>query len=192
VSVGDILERLLPPEVRRRRLIGALVVASVLLGVLVFGATATSFGPDGQQASRTERAELMKRASELISQVMSYNAATAEDDIAAAKSAMTESMQDDYDRTLPSAADRKRQANSGIKVVARVARIDGVEKHPCPLKACAVGVASMTEDEATVLVFVNQFATATSTKNAVLSPTWEIIRMVKRDGDWVIARMEAP
>lgn len=192
MSAGDILARLLPPERRRARLIGALVIASVLLGFLVFRAATSSYGPDGQQASRTERAALMKRASELASQVMSYNAATVEDDIVAAKSVMTESMQADYDRTLPSAADRKRQANSGIKVVARVARLDGVDKHPCPLQACAVGVESMTEDEATVLVFVNQFATAKSTKNAVLSPTWEIIRMVKRDGDWVIARMDAP
>jgi hypothetical protein len=192
VSAGDILERLLPLEHRRTRLIGALVAASVLLGFLVFRAATTSYGPDGQQASRTERAALMERASELTAQVMSYNAATVEDDIAAAKAVMTESMQADYDRTLPSAADRKRQANSGIKVTARVARLDGVEKHPCPLKACAVGIASMTEDEASVLVFVNQFATAKSTKNAVLSPTWEIIRFVQRDGEWVIARMEAP
>ena len=50
----------------------------------------------------------------------------------------------------------------------------------------------MTDDEATVLVFVNQYATAKSTKNAVVNPTWAIIEMVKRDGGWVIARMQAP
>jgi hypothetical protein len=105
---------------------------------------------------------------------------------------MTESMQADYDRTLPSAADRKRQAKSGIKVDARIARLDGVQSSPCPLPACAVGVVSMTAEKATVLVFVNQYATAKSTKNAVVNPTWEIIRMVKRDGEWVIAEMEAP
>ena len=47
-------------------------------------------------------------------------------------------------------------------------------------------------DEASVLVFVNQYATAKSTDNVVVSPTWELIRMVKRDGEWIIARMDAP
>lgn len=192
MNIGGILDRLLPAERRRRRLVGALVVASAVLAVLVVRASVTTYGPDGQQAATAERTELMKRTTQLATQVMSYNAATIEDDIAAAKEVMTESMQADYDRTLPSAVDRKRQAKSGIEVDARMARLDGSQQSPCPLPTCAVGVVSMTADEATVLVFVNQYATAKSTKNTVVSPTWEIVRMVKRDGDWVIARMEAP
>lgn len=192
MSAGGIVDRLLPPERRRRRLVGALLVASVLLGILTVRASLTSYGPDGQQAAPAQREALMKRTSQLASQVMSYSAAKAEDDIAAAKGVMTESMQADYDRTLPSVADRKRQAKSGIKVDARIARLDNLQASPCPIVACAVGIESMTADEATVLVFVNQYATAKSTKNAVVNPTWEIIRMVKRDGEWIIARMDAP
>lgn len=192
MSAGAIVDRLLPPERRRRRLVWALVVASVLLALLATQATLTTYGPDGEQASAAQRAALMKRTSQLAAQVMSYNAATAEKDIASAKAVMTESMQADYDRTVPSAADRKRQAKSGIKVDARVSRLDGSQASRCPLPACAIGVVSMTEKEATVLVFVSQYATAKSTKNTVVNPTWEIITLVKRDGDWVIAQMTAP
>lgn len=188
----SILDRLLPVEQRRPRLVAALVVSSVLLGILAVRATVTTYAPDGQQADPAQREALMERTTRLVSQVMSYNAATAEKDIAAAKEVMTESMQDDYDRTLPSADDRKRQADSGIKVDARIARLDRAQTRPCPLIACAVGLVSMTEDAATVLVFVNQYATAKSTKNAVVNPTWEIVEMVKRDGSWIIAQMEAP
>jgi hypothetical protein len=177
---------------RRRGLIAALAVALVLLGVLAVRASMTTLGPDGQQADVSKREALMNRTTRLAAQVMTYKAATAEKDIAAAKSVMTDSMQADYDRTLPSAKDRSRQAASGVKVEARISRIDGAPAGPCPLIACAVGIVSMTEDEASVLVFVNQYATAKSTDNVVVSPTWELIRMVKRDGEWIIARMDAP
>ena len=177
---------------RRRGLIVALVLALLLLGVLVVRASLTTLGPDGQQADVGRREALMNRTTRLAAQVMSYNAATVEKDIGAAKSVMTDSMQADYDRTLPSPADRSRQAASGVKVQARIARVDGAPAGSCPLIACAVGIVSMTEDEARVLVFVNQYATAKSTKNVVVSPTWELIRMVERDGEWIIARMDAP
>lgn len=192
MSFASSVDRLLPPARRRRRLIAALALALLLLGVLATRATVTTYGPDGQQAAPSERTALMTRTSQLASQVMSYRASTAERDIAAAKEVMTESMQADYDRTLPSAADRARQVKSGIVVDARVARLDGSQTGRCPAVACAVGVVSMTDDEATVLVFVNQYATAKSTKNAVVNPTWEIIDLVRQDGDWVIAQMEAP
>jgi len=192
VSFASIVDRLLPPTRRHRHLIIALAISLLLLGGLAAHATVTTYGPDGQQAAASERTSLMRRTSQLASQVMSYRAATAERDIAAAKELMTGSMQADYDRTVPPAADRARQVKSGIVVDARIARLDGSPNGRCPVVACAVGVVSMTDDEATVLVFVNQYATAKSTKNAVVNPTWEIVDLVKQDGNWVIAQMEAP
>jgi hypothetical protein len=50
----------------------------------------------------------------------------------------------------------------------------------------------MSSDKATVLVFVNQHASAKSTRNTVVNPTWEVIHLVRRDGTWLIDRMEAP
>ena len=178
-----------------------LLVSGLVLVVLGTRAATTKYDPRGQQASPAARAALTARASTMAAQVMSYNAETAESDIAAAKDLMTESMQADYDRTLPPEADRKRQAKSKVKIDARVSRLDGVPakggdkrrltRH-CPRPACAVGIVSMTSDKAEVLVFVNQYATAASTKNTLVNPTWEIIRLVRRDGRWLIDEMEAP
>jgi hypothetical protein len=170
-----------------------LALSLVALTALVVRASTTRTDPYGQDASEPDRAAVMARAMELATQAMSYNAASAESDIAAAKDHMTQRMRDDYDRTLPPATDRKRQVRSGIKVVARVSRLDGGNPRArCPRAACAVGVTSLTGDAATVLLFVNQYATAKSTKNTVINPTWEVLRLVRQDGEWLIAGMEAP
>ena len=86
-------------------------------------------------------------------------------------------MRAEYERTLPDSADRHKQSDTGVKVVAKVIR---------------AGVMSLTKDDATVLVFVNQRASAKSTKKVLESPTWEILRMVRQDGDWLLSGMEAP
>lgn len=187
------IQRLLPPETRRRRLAWALVLALAVLTALTVHASMTETDRYDQNTSAADRAAVTKRATALASQVMSYRAATAEADIAAAKGLMTEQMRDDYDRTLPPPADRKRQLTSGVQVRALVARLDGGNvRKSCPKAACAVGITSLTADKATVLLFVNQYATAKSTKNTVINPTWEVLRLVQRDGEWIIAGMDAP
>ena len=187
------IDRVLPPAQRRRRLVWLLLISLVLLLVLATRAATTTYGPDGQQALSEARRALMGRTSTLTAHVMSYDAATAENDIAANKVHMTEQMQADYDRTLPSFAARRRQVKSGVKIAARISRIDGVNnRKKCAPSTCAIGVVSMTSHDAKVLVFVDQYATAKSTKNAVVNPTWEIVRVVRRDGAWVIAGMQAP
>lgn len=187
------ISRWFPPEQRRRRLLGLLALSVVALTILTLHASATQTDPYGQDTSASARTEVTNSAIKLATQAMSYNAAHAESDIAAAKDHMTDQMRDDYDRTLPPAADRKRELKSGIKVVARVSRLDrGNTRHSCPRDACAVAISSLTSDRATVLLFVNQYATAKSTKNTVVNPTWEVMRLIRRDGEWVIAGMEAP
>ncbi|MFL6089967.1 MAG: hypothetical protein ACJ71Z_07485 [Aeromicrobium sp.] len=165
---------------------------AVLIGLSV-RASMTDTDTYGQDMSAADRAEVMARATALATQAMSYNAATAEADIAAVKDQMTGPMQSDYDRTLPPAADRPKQAKAGVRVDAHVARLDGGDvRKDCPRAACAVGISSLTSDRATVLVFVNQYASAKTTKNTVVNPTWEVLRLIRRDGQWVIAGMEAP
>jgi hypothetical protein len=188
-----VINRWLPPDRRRKRLLVTLGALLAVLLLLTIRASVTDVDPYGQTASTADRAEVMRRATELAAQAMSYNAATADADIAAVKDHMTDHMRDDYDRTLPPASDRKREARSGVKVVARVARLDGGNvRAQCPRPACAVGISSLTSDRATVLLFVDQFASAKSTKNTVVNPTWEVLRLVRQDGDWVIDAMEAP
>lgn len=185
--------RLFAPEVRRRRLLLILALASLALVALTIHASTTSTDRYGQNTSAADRRAVIQRANALAEQVMSYRAATAEKDIAAAKELMTPKMQSAYDRTLPPASARAKQLTSGIRVQALVARLDGGDvRSQCPRAACAVGISSLTSDEATVLLFVNQYATAKSTKNVVINPTWETMRLIRRDGDWIIAGMEAP
>lgn len=188
-----VINQWLPPEFRRKRLTWALVGLSVVFAGVTLHASLTQIGPYGQNDSASDRAEVMVRATALATQAMSYNAATAEADIAAAKDTMTAEMQRTYDLTLPPPVDRQKQAKSGVKVDARVARLDrGNVRATCPTSDCAVGVMSMTSERASVLVFVNQYATASSTKNTVINPTWAVMRLARQDGEWMLAGMEAP
>lgn len=187
------IDRLFPPDRRRRRLSVLLALALLLLVVLTVRASTTTYDPRGEQASPAARAAVLTKATAWTTQVMSYNAATSEKDIAAAKALMTDELQGEYESTLPRAADRARQAKSRVKVDARISRLDGISaQRRCPRQACAIGLISLTDDRASVLVFVNQYASASSTKETVLNPTWQVMRLVRRDGDWVIAGLEAP
>jgi hypothetical protein len=129
--------------------------------------------------------------------VMSYQAASAEKDIAAAKKLMTPAMQKDYEKTLPGEDKRKEQADLGIKVDAEVAPLSeegakaAQEGKACIDEDCAASIISATEESAKVLLFVNQSATAPKTKNTVVSPTWEVLTLVKDDGGWLISEMKA-
>lgn len=178
----------------RRRVLGTLLaLALVLLTFLVIRASTTTYDPRGEQASPAARATVLRQATAWVTQVMTYNAATSEKDIAAAKALMTDELQAEYESTLPPAAERKDQAKSGVKVDARVSRLDGLSaQRRCPPSACAIGLISLTEDRASVLVFVNQYASASATKKTVLNPTWQVMRLVRRDGHWLIAGLEAP
>lgn len=170
-----------------------LAVALAMLWLLADRAGSSDIGPDGQLVSTSERAAIMTRVAQMTEQVMSYRSDQAEADIKAAKELMTPRMQEDYDKSLPSEAEREAQQGQGIVVNAVVAslRTSQVEGD-CTPDVCAVSLLSATEDEATALVFVNQTATAKGQENAVNSPTWEVVTVVKQDGKWLIDKMESP
>lgn len=162
---------------RRQLLTVVLAVTLVLLGVLARHASTDRYDPDGQDTSRGERAAVVARAKMLAALAMSYDSASASTDVAKVGQNMTPEMRAEYERTLPSPSDREKQASSGAKVVAKVVR---------------AGLISLTEDEASVLVFVNQQASAKSTTKILESPTWEIIQLNRSSGEWLLSGMEAP
>jgi Mce-associated membrane protein len=166
-------------DVRRRRqiLAAVLAVALVLLVFLSYRASADRYDPDGQAIAGGERNAVLARAKMLATQAMSYDSASATADVAKAEQNMTPEMRAEYERTLPSPSDQRKQASTGAKVVATVVR---------------AGLISVTEDEASVLVFVNQQASAKSTKKILESPTWEIIQLVRSGGEWLLSGMESP
>ncbi len=163
---------------RRRQLLAAvLAVALVLLAFLSYRASTDQYDPDGQAIVGRERAAVLARAKTLAAQAMSYDSASATTEVAKVEQNMTPDMRAEYERTLPSPSDREKQASTGAKVVAKVVR---------------AGLISLTEDEASVLVFVNQQASAKSTRKVLESPTWEIIQLVRSGGEWLLSGMEAP
>ena len=178
--------------------LGVLVlVAGGVLWLAVDLASKDDVAPGGELTAAGSRAAIMEHSVGLAQTVMSYRAASAEKDIAAAKKLMTPAMQKDYEKTLPGEDKRKEQADLGIKVDAEVAPLSeegakAAEKgKACIDEDCAASIISATEDAASVLLFVNQSATAPKTKNTVVSPTWEVLTLVKGDGGWLISEMKA-
>ena len=178
--------------------LGVLVlVAGGLLWLAVDMASKDDVAPSGELTAAGSRAAIMEHSVDLAQTVMSYQAASAEKDIAAAKKLMTPAMQKDYEKTLPGEDKRKEQADLGIKVDAEVAPLSeegakaAEEGKACVDEDCAASIISATEESAKVLLFVNQSATAPKTKNTVVSPTWEVLTLVKDDGGWLISEMKA-
>ncbi|MEU0266947.1 hypothetical protein [Nocardioides sp. NPDC006303] len=178
--------------------LGVLVlVAGGLLWLAVDMASNDDVAPNGELTAAGSRAAIMEHSVDLAQTVMSYQAASAEKDIAAAKKLMTPAMQKDYEKTLPGEDKRKEQADLGIKVDAEVAPLSeegakaAEEGKACVDEDCAASIISATEESAKVLLFVNQSATAPKTKNTVVSPTWEVLTLVKDDGGWLISEMKA-
>jgi hypothetical protein len=178
--------------------LGVLVlVTGGLLWLAVDGASKDDVAPGGELTAAGSRAAILEHSVGLAQTVMSYQAASAEKDITAAKKLMTPAMQKEYDKTLPGEDKRKEQADLGIKVVAEVAPLSeegakaAEEGKACVDEDCAAAIISATEESAEVLLFVNQSATAPKTKNTVVSPTWEVLTLVKDDGGWLISEMKA-
>ncbi|MEU4449699.1 hypothetical protein AB0F44_00125 [Nocardioides sp. NPDC023903] len=178
--------------------LGVLVlVAGGALWLAIDMASNDDVAPGGELTAAGSRAAIMEHSVDLAQTVMSYQAASAEKDIAAAKKLMTPAMQKDYEKTLPGEDKRKEQADLGIKVDAEVAPLSeegakaAQEGKACIDEDCAASIISATEESAKVLLFVNQSATAPKTKNTVVSPTWEVLTLVKDDGGWLISEMNA-
>ena len=74
---------------------------------------------------------------------------------------------------------------------APVASLTNAKRTTCAPEDCAVSLLSATDTTASVLLFVNQSATAKGGKNTVVSPTWEVDDLVKQDGTWLISHMQS-
>ncbi|TQL68444.1 hypothetical protein FB381_2333 [Nocardioides albertanoniae] len=174
-----------------------LLVAAGVLWLVIDEASGDDVAPGGELTAAGSRAAIMEHSVDLTQTVMSYQAASADKDIAAAEKLMTPAMAKDYEKTLPDAAKRKEQSKLGIKVDAEVAPLSqegakAAEKgKACVDEDCAASIVSATEETAKVLLFVNQSASAPKTKNTVVSPTWEVLTLVKDDGGWLISDMKA-
>jgi Mce-associated membrane protein len=148
--------------------VGALVLAlSVTAGVLAVRATAAS----QREAARSAATEAARTA---VPQVLSYNYATINADIARATERLTGDFAQDYARV---AAD----------VVLPTAAKDQVVT-----SASLTGVSVMTASSSTVrlLLFVNQ-STTSSEKPTAISASRVVATMSKVGGSWLISDLRA-
>jgi hypothetical protein len=171
-----------------------LVVAVAALGLLGWRTARDDVAPGGQLTSSGQRASIMAEAARVTTLAMSWRAASSDADIAAAKAVMTKRMAAAYDATLPEAGGRAAQAKQKVAVTAVVAPLTGATSQPatCTPQLCSVALLSASAERAVALLFVNQTASATGTTNTVVSPTWEIVTLVRRHGEWLLDEMVAP
>lgn len=179
------------------RLVGmalALLIALGVLGAVGIDAARSDVAPDGEITATGERASVMTEAARLTTLAMSWRAASSAEDIAAAKAVMTKRMQAEYDKTLPAESERAGQAKQKVAVSAVVTPLTATTRQPeaCTPELCSVGLLSATRERVEALLFVNQTASAQGNDNSVVSPTWEVVTLVRQDGAWLIDQMVAP
>lgn len=186
---GEPLPSRTPPRgtLRTVTLVLLVVLAGAGLWHGVRQANSASAAPDGELAAASTRAEIAARAGMLAETAMSYRAARADQDIAAAEKLMTPAMRDKYEQGLPPAADRAQQARTKVSVEATVPSLSGKDR--CQGADCAVGIVSAAEDRARVLVFVDQAATSTNSKDGVTHRSWVLLTLLNQGGRWLIDDM---
>lgn len=181
-------------RVRITSLAVALILALAALGYVGWRADRDDVAPSGELTSSGERASVMAEAARLTTIAMSWRAASSDADVASAKAVMTPRMRRAYDKTLPDVSQRPAQAAQDVTVRAVIAPLTASTTQPttCSPQLCSVALLSASRDRAKALLFVNQSATAKGKQKTVLSPTWEIVTLLRRGDHWLIDEMVAP
>jgi Mce-associated membrane protein len=169
-------------DLRLRRslvLVSALTALSlVLVGVLWFEvhrANNPDLGkaPDGQVTSTTVRNAAMGAASDAVTKVLSYSYKTFEADRKAAEALIGGKVATDYAKTMDQVAAQTAQLKLTLKAT-----------------VLSVGLISITEHRAKVLVFVNTVTTREGAKNQQFNQSRLVLDLRRKDGDWTVVGMD--
>jgi Mce-associated membrane protein len=125
-------------------------------------------------SSPSARAAGLRRAGSLTARALSYDGSRFDADVAASQSLMTAAMQQQYGASL-------------AKVRARVVR-DGVVHRAT---AVATSVISAGADQVQALVFLDQVTTARAAPGRQLDTNRVVVTLVRRNGTWLIAKLDA-
>lgn len=158
---------------------------TVVLGVLLVGVLVGLFfavrhtwrsdvAPDGTTTSAAARSALMHRTARMTETVLSYSAASFDEDAQRAGSLMTPSMREQYLKTLDKV--RKDVHQQGLTLEATT---------------LASSVVSMTPDRATLLEFVDQTTTAKGSKHEQSDQNRLRVSLVHTDQGWRISKLDA-
>lgn len=155
-------------------LVVLLVLAAVATGLVMRGAASGSIAPNGQETAAGARAAILDRVSTAVPPAFTYTAATLSDDLANAEKAMTPAEASKYQGLLTDDA-RKGIIDRGQAQTAKVE---------------AVGMVSLTDDTAKVLVLLVQTTTAASSQNQQVQASRLRVTMQKSGNTWLIASMD--
>ena len=124
-----------------------------------------------EDAARTVRASVTDKVDALLS----YDHATFDEDLEAAKEGMTSDFQEEYEPTVAEIRDRAvaQQRSQEAEVV-------------------AVAVVSQSPEEVETLVFVNTISSRAGAQEQRLMQNRVSVRMVKQDGAWLVDELSVP
>lgn len=160
--------------------VAGLLVLCVLLGG---GAIALYFtaGPDslrtasnGQVTSETYRNAAMSAAAADAATVLSYSYKTLAADEKAAHGVITPAFSREYDGVMKDAAPKATSAKLTLKAT-----------------VMSTSLISLKKDRAVVLLFINAVTTADGSVKQQLNQNRVVMTMTRKDGDWVVSKMDA-
>ncbi|HEY0904392.1 MAG TPA: hypothetical protein VGE14_10935, partial [Marmoricola sp.] len=130
--------------------------------------------PNGQVTDTAFRDQVMGAASEAAKKALSYSHATFEEDRKAARSLMGDELAAQYDEAMDQVAEQT--ASSKLTLKAEV---------------MSVGLLSAKEHSATALLFVNTATTREGAKNQQIDQNRVLMELTRKDGDWIVSKMDA-
>jgi Mce-associated membrane protein len=176
-----------PEAPDRRGLLGSAWLAALLTAVVVGLAVFTGFtvydelnppqgaAPEsGQITDEDARTGVLVAAADLSQRVLTYHHDTFDQDLEVAAARLTPAFREEYDSAMEQV-----RANT--------------EKNKISQEATAVSSAiiSATPEKAQVLVFINQETSSAKTKASQLVRNRLVVDLVREDGDWAIAGVNA-
>jgi Mce-associated membrane protein len=176
-----------PEAASRRGLFGSAWLAALLTAVVVGLAVFTGFtvydelnppqgaAPEsGQITDEDARTGVLVAAADLSQRVLTYHHDTFDQDLDVAAARLTPAFRKEYDSAMEQV-----RANT--------------EKNKISQEATAVSSAiiSATSEKAQVLVFINQETSSAKTKASQLVRNRLVVDLVREDGDWAIAGVNA-
>ncbi len=171
-----------PPGVLGSAWLAALLTAAVV-GLAVFVgfkaydvlSPAPEAAPESTQITDQDaRSTLLAAAAELSQRVLTYQHDSFEEDVRTTSARLTPEFAEEYSQAMEQV-----RANTARNRISQEAT------------AVSSAIISATEDEAQVLVFINQTTSSARTKAEQVVRNRLVVDLVRVDGDWTIAGVDA-
>lgn len=164
-----------PTPTRRGRGVLPLALVGALTALMVLGVGYLGYRLDTERQTEVARDEAISASRDAARLLFSYDHTTLDQDFAKGLSVTTGQFRDDYSRTTSQVvADVARQYKA--VVVADVVESAVIEAAP---------------EEVTTLVFLNQATTSTQITGRQVDQSRVRMRLVERDGRWLVAEVQA-